>query len=515
MRITKFFSKSTRGVTFGLSIIQLFKAFLSFFTVIVSSSYFGTSIGRDVWLLSLSIISIIGAILFGPVFATFRAKYIMIKEAEGDDLALKTAYSLLFYLISFSILIVIITEIIPFVLGKSFAPSYNGEQQKALSLMLRFVAPTLLFSIMVSILTGLLNVYKIFYVPELMDIFSSFLNVIIILLFAPKYGIYSLVISTYLSNTILLSVLFIVIKKNNIRLIQNFNLDFGYTIRFFKFALPFYFNYFIAQVLLAAERIITTFLGVGNLSVLDYARKFVSIPIGVIQSTVNIVLTSNLTKIYIEEGENIFIVELNKFIDTILLLTLPLITLFVICPSEVVRIFLLRGAFDPKFLLPTSKALFWFGLGIVSIIFYSTNSQALVAQGKNKITAVISAAMGFLVLLINLLFYKKYGVQVLAFSWSIIHFVGGTIMYFIISFNESKTLLKEFIRKLALLFIVMILCYGLYSIIFQLLHIEKVILKSMLTVGIIGSFSIAMELLFVYILGFKEKEFIISALRKK
>jgi putative peptidoglycan lipid II flippase len=511
--ILKKLSGSTRRVTFGLSIIQLFKAFLSFFTVIISSIYFGTSFGRDIWILSLSIVAILGSIIFGPVYQIFRAKFIMIKEGESEEKALKAVGSLLMYMLIISTAIIIAAEIVPAILGKTFAPTYTDEQQQLLRIMIRLIAPTMFFSIIISIISGVLNVYNVFYVPEIMAIFTSLLNVVIILLFAPTYGIYSLVLSGYLSNIILIIVLLVVIRKSNIKLFHHINLDFSYTLVFFKFALPFYFNYLIAQVLLAVERIISTFLGVGSLSVLDYARKFVDIPISMIQSTVNMVLTTNLTRIYIKEGERSFILELNKFIDMIILITLPLMTLLVICPVEIVRIFLLRGSFDPKFLLPTAHTLFWFGFAIVSITFYASTSQALLAQGKNKISAIISALLGFFILLINLLFYKKYGIQVLAFSWTAAHFIGGVLMYFILSLKESKLLFKEFMRKMGLLFIVQVLCFGIYQLIIRFMIIDQLVIKSLITIGIMVIFSMLVELMFIYILRFKEKEFITKTIK--
>lgn len=508
------FSSSTRRVTLGLSLIQLFKAILAFFTVIISSTYFGTSFDRDVWLLTLSITAIIAALIFGPFYQTFRVKLVMIKEAEGEEIALKSVGSLFMYMLIVSVLIILVSEIVPFLLSKVFAPNYTNEQQHFFKIMIRLIAPTLLFSVIVSILSGVLNVYNVFYIPEIMSIVSTVLNVIIILLFATKYGIYSLVLSSYLSNIILIIVLMLAIKKNKINLNKNLNVNFSYAIPFIKFALPFYFNYFIAQVLLTVERIISALIGVGSVSVLDYARKFVTIPIDVIQGAINSVLATSLAKTYIKEGERSFILELNKFMDMMLLITLPIITLFIVCPVEIVRTFLLRGAFDPQFVIPTANCLFWFGFGIVSIIFYSANSQALVAQGKNKnLSIIISGTMGFVIMLINLLFYKRYGIQTLAFSWSIISFIGGAIMYFIISFKEFKLLFQEFARKISLLFAVLILCLAVYYLILPFIIIENSLFKSLTIMFIIGFFAISMELLFIYILRFKEKKIIENFIR--
>lgn len=498
-------SGSTRRVTFGLSFIQLFKAFLSFFTVIVSSAYFGTSLGRDVWLLSLTIVAILGTVVFGPVFEIFRAKFVMLREGESEDKALRATGSLFSYMFLISSLIVIFAEIVPFLLGKTFAPAYTNEQQAKLMIMIRLIAPTLLFSITVSILSGLLNVYNVYYVPEIMNIFSSVLNVIIILVFAPSIGIYSLVLSGYLSNIILVVVLIVLTKKYQIPLFQNLNLKFKYVLEFFWFALPFYFNYIIAQVLLAAERIISTLLGIGSVSVLDYARKFISIPISVIQGTINTILTPTLARIFVKEGEKGFVMEINKFMDMMLLMSLPIMTIFIICPNEIVRIFLLRGAFDEKFLEPTAQALFWFGFGILAIIFYSTNAQALVARGKPAISAIISGSLGFFVLVINLLFFKKYGIQVLAFSWSFGHLVAGSIMYFVVSYREFKFLIAEFLRKVLLLFLVLGISYLVYIIFSMDFKIGDSFVKSLFSLCLIGCISVIFETILIYVLKFEER----------
>lgn len=502
-------SGSTRRVTFGLSIIQLFKAFLSFFTVIISSTYFGTTLGRDVWLLSLSISLIIGALIFGPIFEIFRAKFVMIKEIEGEENALNSVGSLLTYIIIISSVIVIISEIFPAILGKTFAPTYTQDQHISLNIMIRLIMPMMLFSLLVSIISAVLNVYNVFYVTELMAIFSSLLNVAIIILFAPTYGIYSLVLSGYLSNIILIAVLIYIMNKNSINLHKHLNLNIKPFIVFFKFALPFYFNYLIAQILLAAEKIISTVLGIGSLSVLDYARKFVSIPISVIQSTVNIVLTTTLTKKYIVEGEKEFLLELNKFIDLVVFATLPLVAVFVICPTEIVKVFLLRGAFDHKYIEPTANALFWFGFSIISIVFYSSNSQALLAQSKNKISALISGTMGFFVLGINLLFYKKYGIQLLAFSWTFTHLFAGLIMHLLLSKKEFKYLITEVVRKIFLLSVVLFTTKLLYGFINHYSYFNnRVVINSLITLTLTGGFSLLLEIIFINVLNFKERTLI-------
>lgn len=513
MKSIKIFTGSTRRVSLGLFLLQLTKAILSFFTVVISSSYFGVSIERDIWLLSLSITTILTALLFGPILEIFRIKFIYIKEKESEKSALRHVGSLTAVLGLISVIIAFISLVAPHFLSYIFAPTYDSSQTDFLNLMIRLFAPNLVLSIIISLLIGVLNAYSVFYIPEIMSLMSSIINVLMIIFFANSIGIYSLVISTYISNVLLIIVLFSVLKKNKISLLQNLNFRISYTLAFIKFALPFYFTHFVSQILLATEKIISTLIGVGSVSTLDYARKFVSIPISVIQSTINVVLATSLAKTFLNEGEKAYVIEFNKFVDLALFASLPLVVTFVICPVDIVSIFLLRGSFDATFLTPTSNCLFWFGFGIISIVFYSTSAQALVAKNKVKITALISGTIGFLILVINYFFYKSFGVQTLAFSWSLIHLVSGIAMYLLVSRSELNLLLKNLFHKAVLVSIVLVLSHFFYSTFKHYAGNSTSIADNIVCLLVTFLFSIGCELSFIYLLRFEERNAITSLFR--
>ncbi len=484
------------------------KAFLSFFTVLVSSAYFGASFERDVWVLSVVIMAIIGGIFFGPIIQIFRVKFIHLKDKEGESHALSSIGSLLSYMFLIGISLILMVELIPEIVTKLFATTYSDSQKDFFITVLRIVCPTLIFFIITSVLSGLLNIYNVFYIPETMSILTSLINVSMILLFGGTYGIYALIWANYISSGILVVVLFYFIYRTGIPIFKHLNLRFKYAYDYLSMSLPFYFTYFISQVLTGMENALSSFLGVGNVSVLDYSRKFVTIPNSMIQSTTNIVLAPSMAKIHVNEGEKSFTLELSKFIDLFLLICLPVITVFVICPEQVVRVFLVRGAFDTKYIEPTTQALFWFGLGIISIIFYQPVTQALVAQGKVKITAIVTSLMGFLILGLNLLFFNKYGIQVLAFSWSVSHFTVAVFLYFMISFKYSKYLLIELARKLSFITAILILSYVVHKLITSVFLTETTNFNSIVLMVLVVLFSMISEIILIYLLRFKEKELI-------
>ncbi len=453
-------------------------------------------------------------IFFGPIIQIFRTKFIFLKEEKGEAEALRSIGSLLCFMFAIGIGLVAVVELIPGIITKVFTTTFSDDQKESFITILRIVCPTLLFFIITSILSGLLNIYNVFYIPEIMSIFTSIINVGMILFFASTYGIYALVWSNYTSTGLLIIVLFFYIHKTGIPIFKYLNFKIRYAYEYLSMSLPFYFTYFISQILVGLENALSSFLGVGNVSVLDYSRKFVNIPNSIIQSTTNIILAPTMVKIHVNEGEKAFTLELSKFIDLFLLICMPVITVFVICSEEVVRVFLVRGAFDVKYIEPTKQALFWFGLGIISIVFYQTVTQALVAQGKVKITAIVTSLMGFLILGLNLLFFKRYGIQVLAFSWSVSHFIVAIILYFMVSSKYSSYLLIELSRKLFLIAIILILSYFVHEVVDSNFLTESGNFNSIILIAMIVFFSVATEITLIYLLKFKEKEIITSYIKR-
>ena len=85
---------STKKITFYLFGFKLLRLLFSLITLPITANLFGVSIERDSWVLVTSFITVIGLTIWGPLNETFRAKFIFIKEKEGDIIALSKTVSL-------------------------------------------------------------------------------------------------------------------------------------------------------------------------------------------------------------------------------------------------------------------------------------------------------------------------------------------------------------------------------------------------------------------------------------
>lgn len=477
----------------------------------LSAKYFGASIERDSWIISGTIVTILVQLLFGPLNEILRARFVHLREEYGKDFAISTVVSIVSYAIGLSIIFIILCYYFTDQIAKIFAPGFSESDKNILIIILRFLLPTLLLSEITVIWTSVLNAYGSYYVPDTFSLISVVINVVSIFILAPFIGIYSLIVSGYLNLFFLLLALGISLFKMNRRMISIGFPKWTELRLFIIFSLPFYLSYSLGQLHSATERIFCTLIGVGSVSVLDYARKFTDIPFGILQGVTLTLLTPLLASLFINNKMEEFKFESRRYIRFLILGLMPITVLLTICSHELVLIVLLRGAFPVEQIDSTAKAMFWFGIACVGLPFYIVSGQALVAREKVRAYTIIGSIILGLSILSNYLFYNSFGVISLAASWSICHLIGGIILYFVGIANQKQDIL--FVLKTFLfLLVVLVSCFYFHQFIFE--NSGSIVTTNMasnlLIVGSTFMMSIIASIISVWLFNLEEKKIIIK-----
>ena len=92
-------STSLKNTSIYLLIFRFVKIALSIFILTLSAKYFGVSVNMDIWIIVTAVISTINLSLWGPINETFRAKFVFMKEQEGEKSALLKTGSLLVFIL--------------------------------------------------------------------------------------------------------------------------------------------------------------------------------------------------------------------------------------------------------------------------------------------------------------------------------------------------------------------------------------------------------------------------------
>jgi peptidoglycan biosynthesis protein MviN/MurJ (putative lipid II flippase) len=476
--------------------MQLLKGCFSIALVMLTASLFGTGIDRDAWVIGWSVQVIVFKLLFGPINEIFRSRFLHLKEERGEPEALQSAYSLLAFLLGISLLLIVLFFVFRSELVSFFAPGYqNPAEMQVIEQMILFLIPTLILSELITIFTALLNSYQSFYLPEIFGTFSVLFNIILLLIVGQLWGIQTLVFANYLSSLILLLLLIRFLIKKGI-LIKEMKFSFRLILPYLVFSLPLYFSYTAGQLNAWVERVLVSYLPVGHTSALDYARKFIDMPVTIIITVGSIVMTPMLTAIWVKEKDSLhYQHNFFLFLRLGLLIISPIVLLFSVCSKDIVELLLHRGNFSADMVQPTADTLRWFGLGLYGVVFYSISGQALLVQKKSVLYAFIGIFCQLIPVVINYYYYRQYDLRVFGMSWCIAQFVCGLLMFLSVrSFYRPAVL-----SLLLLLFILIINLIGAY----YFLSLAEG-LSSLVRLGLTGIASLIIVLVLMKLFGLDE-----------
>ena len=431
---------SIKKITSYLFILRIIRMLFSVITVTFTAKYFGVSIEKDYWVLVLTFTTTIVSALWGPINEIFRTKFIYIKETEGEEIALNKSASLVGFIFCMTtilaILLFIFSENIAFLLT-------NNNSTEAISLftvLLISMLPSLLINEITSICISVLNAYEVYYLPEIVGVFSGMIHLFIIIILAPIIGIYSLLVSNYLAIISLLIVVLIFLHKKGLSIIWQrlFNFRFSEVKIFLLFAIPFFFPYFVGQLNALSEKYLAGMLGSGSISSLDYARQFINILQSVLSSTLTTIMVPMLAKAFIKNEKKEFAKILKENFSICFCISCLAICMLSGASDSLCRFFFLRGNVTEDNIQIIINLTTTFGFSFIGVLIYIILGMALLASNKSKQYATIGVATQILVLSMNMLFYRNINIYIFPISYGISHLLAGILMFIILKIETKQ-----------------------------------------------------------------------------
>lgn len=452
--------KSIKKITFFLFALRVLRMLFSVVTLSLSATYFGVSVERDVWVLVSTFLAVICSAIWGPLNEVFRTKFVFIKEMEGEVYAISKTASL----IGFMVWIILIVSLFLFLFSEEIAigmtESLSSFATTLFSTMLVVLIPTFLINQLTSFGISILNAYDTYYLPEFIGVLSGIINLGAIVLLAPIIGIYSLVVSMYLSILILLLVVVVALRKKHIH--------FGRNVIFFKmkdvkifllFALPFFFPYFVGQCNMLAEKWLAAFLGSGNVSSLDYARQFTAILQSVLSSVLTTVMVPMLAKAFAKKNGSEFARILNENLIVCLGIMCLAIPILVGAAHPLCNFFFSRKSISLESLELIVCLTRLYGVAFIGVLIYLISGMSLLASGKNKQYALWGIIAQLFVLALNILLYRYVNVYVFPISWGISHLISAIFMFSILDVAGKGRILLCFAKYLLFILFATLVLY--------------------------------------------------------
>lgn len=444
-----------------LFILRSIKILLGIVTLSVTIKYFGVSTDKDNWVLVSTFMLIIISALWGPINEIFRTKFIQDKELLGENVALNKTASLVGFIFWSTLLLSVGLFLFSNEIAYILLPTQGNNVITQFIILFVCMLPSLIISEITSILISILNSYNIYYIPEIVSIFTGIITIIVIILLAPMTGIYSMLISQYIGIVILLIVIAYFVHKNNLNLVWSrfIKINFLDVKTFILFALPLIIPYLVGQANMIIEKYIAGLLGDGIISSVDYSRQFINLMQSVLSSILMTLMVPMLSKAYVQNNNNRFVNILKDNMSITAFILCIFLCVIVGATETVCSFFFLDNNVAGNFFNIIIDLTRYYGIAFVGIYFYIIFGMVLLTSGKSKLYAVLGAITQAIVIIMNIVFYRTMDVYIFPVSYGVAHIISAIIMFFYMNITRNRDI-GVYSFKIVLLISIYILLFA-------------------------------------------------------
>jgi peptidoglycan biosynthesis protein MviN/MurJ (putative lipid II flippase) len=409
-------------------LLILFRAaglFLSVASVLITARYFGASQDRDFFVIAMSVVAILPMLVYGSLTEVFRAKFVHIREKLGTERAVDSARGVIFWISAMSAAIVLLGELCAGEIAAFFMGGRDSVSFPLLVTLIRATLPIIFLSQLSTFWIQVLNCFNVFFIPEIFGLISSVINIALVVLLFDRVGVFSLVISNYASAVLLVAVLVFIVRKYIPGMIGLRVGGVGGEIKqYFAAALPLMFVYWVGQLSAIAERKLSAGFGIGNIALLDYAQKLLSVPQSVVLGIAASILSPALAKHHANKNSADFMDELWSFYRFAVIVFAPCVFCMCFLPANIGDL-LFASKISVSEIHTFGVTVMIYGFGLLGVINHIIFTQTLIAQSRGRVVSAIALVNQTMILACNVTFAYKWGILGLAMSWSVWHIFSG------------------------------------------------------------------------------------------
>ena len=303
----------------------------------------------------------------------------------------------------------------------------------------RILFPMVLFAGWAALFTGLLNANQVFGIPA----FSSAVNNIVliagILLFSSQYGIHGAAYATVVAMATMALIQAPVLYRVGYRYKPTWNFDHPGVRQVIILIMPAALGFTAVQAYGVIETQFASYMSQGTIAVLNYANKLVQFPIGLFVVAMSIAAFPAISAMAAGGEKENYASTVNTLLRVAILGMLPASVGLMVLSQPTINLFYLGGDFVVLDAEMTSKALFFYCIGLtgqaVNIILTKAFYAIQDTRTPVKITlATVVANLGFSLILIRPLQFAG-----LALANSLASLI-GTVLFLVLFHRKTGAL---------------------------------------------------------------------------
>ena len=436
--------------TFGF--YTIISRLLGYLRDVLIAIFLGTSFLADAFFVAFRIPN-----TFRRLFAegTFNSAFIpsytseLVKNKSRSNKFANDVFNLLFLALFF--LVLIIEVFMPIFVGL-IAPGFIEDTKKfeLATILTRITFPFLMFVSLSSFFGAILNSHNKFAAASAAPIILNIVLIFILLFgrYLDDELIYYLSYGISFAGLLQLIFLYKFVKKYYV---INFNLKFKITNEvkiFFKKLLPSIFSSGVTQINILVGTIIASFQA-SAVSYLYYADRIYQINLAIAGIAIGVVVLPQLSRhVHQKKKRKISLIQ-NKALELSMFLSIPASVALVIGSEQIISALFGYGSFTEVSVLNSSKALYYFGLGLPAFVLIKVFSTFFFANHDTKTPFYISLVSVLLNILISVYFFKEIGFIIIPIATTISSWFNSITLFIFLKNNDLFSFNKIFFKKFA------------------------------------------------------------------
>jgi putative peptidoglycan lipid II flippase len=389
---------------------------------IIMASVFGLSVEADAYIAAYGILSIMTLLFSAGISSTFIPIYVRAQLRDGKKAANRYASNVLS--------IYMICGIAGTVAAYFFAPVicrivYHAPQGLELTIELtRLMYPTLAFYAMTGVLYNVLNARERFIPEQLMGFVLSGVLITACLVYREIHAV-AIAVSVVGVAQFLLMLPFL---RGHFRYYPTLTLSDRRIGRTFMLAIPALVSMAFGEINHQVDCAIGSSLGTGVISSINKSYSLIATVLGVLVVPITTIMFSRLSKIAANRDRKLFLREVRSGLETVMLVTLPIIVICVFLRNEIISVVFQRGAFSKADAAFTAPVFAFYIIGVLGFGIRNFLTRVCYALQDTKSPMYIGIFSVALNCLLDLLLAPLWGPSGIVLATSVAGFTGAMIM---------------------------------------------------------------------------------------
>ena len=422
-------SKHSRGEKLAFAALFITGAnflgkLLGFLRDILISNYYGATAQTDAFFLALSIPTILIGVFTSSADSTILTQYMRISAGEEGRRGADQYFSNIITLLTIiATAVSVFTLLAPEYMIRLFAPTFQGTQLEMACTYLRIFSFAGLLHIWYCFFCSYLLCYEKTSVRIILS-FSTNVLVTLALLCIHDTGMYALSIAYLLGS--IFSAVFPMISsfRSGYTYFPVLSVKRYHFPAFVRFFLPIMGSALLADLLLYADRLLSSFLAVGSLSALNYASKLMNIFSEITVIGIGAILLPVLTRMQVEQQPEKFRYTVSAVCFCVITALAPLALLVILYAGDLVEALYLRGQFTVENARVVSGTMQAYGIQILLSPLQVILVKTFHSANRTSLPFRVSLITFFLNIGLSILLMQSMAVYGIALGTSVSMLVG-------------------------------------------------------------------------------------------